>query len=275
MFLLPVLALAALPALAMVPPAVVDKIEQKVEAQKVKKEAQAVKQEVKKEVIELKKAAQINNASTTAQMQTKWTNAKAILEQKQSNFKEKLQAKVEVLKEKIQVKKDKLKENLKKIKDEKKQKIVERVDARMEALNQNVLNRLSAVLEHLENVLAKIGTRADKLAVDGKDASAVKLAIDAANKSITASRAAIEAQTGKVYAITINTEDKLKLDVGKTRQQLHNDLDVVRETVVVAHTAVKKAAQELQKISAGAALTSPFPSVSPAIDNVAEPSSNQ
>lgn len=186
--------------------------------------------------------------TTPGQLQNKWQEMKALKEQKQNEFRNKVKTLRTELKDKIQAKQEELKQRLQKIKDENKKKIVEKIDQNIDLLNEKILNHFSNVLEHLENVLSKISSRADKAEANGRNVEDVKIAIQAAHDAIAASRSAIEVQTKETYTIAVSTENTLRLEVGKTRQALHDDLVKVRETVFVAREAVKKTAAELHKI---------------------------
>lgn len=173
---------------------------------------------------------------------------KTSLEQRQEEFKNALEAKRKEVKEKIEVKRIELKERLAKIKDERKKKIVERISNQLNELNERMLNHFSNVLEKLDAVLLKISSRADKAESRGLNVQAVRGAISEAKSAIAVSRAAISTQSAKVYSITVNTEDTLKVDVGKTRQALHDDLAKVRETVKMAKEAIRKVLVVLAQI---------------------------
>lgn len=151
------------------------------------------------------------------------------------------------LRERIQTKRQELKKKLEKIRDERKRKIVERIDKQLDELNERRLNHFSAVLDKLEKVLERIGSRADKASERG-DVSAVRKAIEEASLAIATSRSAIVAQSGKTYTLAINSEEGLRVDVGRSRQALYRDLKAVFDVVKAAREAVHKAATTLAKI---------------------------
>ncbi|MBI1755240.1 hypothetical protein HYR65_03070, partial [Candidatus Azambacteria bacterium] len=134
---------------------------------------------------------------------------------------------------------------------ERKKKIVERVDGQIQALNQKMQSHFSDMLARLAAALDRVSERADKTAEKGVDVSSVRTAIAEAQSAIAASKAAIEAQVWKVYVASITTEDALRLEVGKTRQALRDDLHAVGEAIKRAHDAVKKAAVALAQVSKG------------------------
>lgn len=152
------------------------------------------------------------------------------------------------VREQIQNRAEALKEQLQKIKDERKQQIVEKIDSALDALNKRYLNHLSNVLDRLEDVLKRIGSRADKAQTRTLDVTSVRTAIDKATQAIAAARAAIQTQSGKTYTITITSEDNVRTDVGKTRKALHDDLVKVRDAVKAAREAIRQAATTLAQI---------------------------
>ncbi len=241
----------AVSAAAQVVPAPDDILNEKREA--IRNEVRDIKQSAVQEMNEARQEIRIESKEAIQKLRQEFQNrmkeANALREQKQNEFKEKIENKREEVKNKIQAEREELKQNLQKIKDERKKEIVVRIADNINALNERILKHFSDVLAHLESVLGKIASRADKAAANGRDITAVQAAINDANKAITASRAAIEAQAAKTYEITVNAEDALKQDVGKARRLLHSDLVAVRETVFAAREAVKKAAQALYQIS--------------------------
>ncbi len=75
-----------------------------------------------------------------------------------------------------------------------------------------------------------------------------------------AARAAIEAQAGKTYSISVTTEQKLKEAAEAARKALHDDLNKVKEAVKAAHEAVRKAAvalAQIPRVDEDAATTTP------------------
>lgn len=218
----------------------------------VKAEVQQKREEVRKEVGESKAAIRNQVSEKKAEVKTlleqKRTEVKAQAEQKREEFKQTLETKRAEVKTQIEAKKIQLKEQLQKVKDERKQKAVEKINEQMQALNDRRMKHFSEVLGKIEQTLVKISTRADKAEDRGLDVSSVRTALDAANAAIATSRSAIEAQSAQVYTITVNTEETLRMDVGKVRQQLEKDIAAVRETVKSAHEAAKKAAVTLAQI---------------------------
>lgn len=126
------------------------------------------------------------------------------------------------LKDDIKERRETFKVNLKKIKDEKKQKIVEKLDTRFNEVNTQRTAQMTKHLDKMSEILTKI---------IGDTTSA--------NSAIQVARDAVTVQTAKTYVITISTEDKLKMDVGKVRSQLEADLRAVNELVIAARKAVQ------------------------------------
>jgi ElaB/YqjD/DUF883 family membrane-anchored ribosome-binding protein len=110
-------------------------------------------------------------------------------------------------------------------------------------------NHYMDVLDHLEKVLEKIESRTAKAKLNGRDVRRVEEAIQKAHEAIEKAREAVKAQAEKVYQPPqITTEENLKLDVGKLRQQLHDDLKAVEKLVKDARDAVRQAAVALAQI---------------------------
>lgn len=199
-------------------------------------------------VSEVKKPKNISTSNVGPSILEQREKLKKELEQKKEEFKKSIDATKAEIKEKVEAKRAELKERLAKIKDERKKEIVERIAKQLNELNERTLNHFSNVLEKLDAVLLRISSRADKVESRGLDVKTVRAAISEAKNAIAASRAAITAQSAKVYTVTISTEDTLKIDVGKARQMLHDDLAKVRETVKAAREAVRKALVILAQI---------------------------
>lgn len=131
----------------------------------------------------------------------------------------------ETLKEDIKLKRTEFKEKLAKIKDQKKQKIVEKLDTRFNEVNAKRTAQMTTNLDKMTKILDKLFDRGVNVATP--------------SNSIQTALEAVQAQAAKTYVISISTEDKLKLDVGKVRSQLELDLKSVNELVIAARKAVQ------------------------------------
>ncbi len=172
------------------------------------------------------------------------------LKKRKEEFDRAIKIKKEKVKEEIETERESLKIRLEKIKDERKKESVEKIDQRIDALNEKMMRHFSSVLNKLEDMLIKITERADRASVErGLDVSSVRSSIDNAHVVIASARSAIESQLGKTYAVSITTEENLRIDVGKTRQVFGADLAKVRDSVKSAHSAVKDAVVALAQIS--------------------------
>lgn len=222
-----------------------------------KENVQEIK-EVRQENIQERKETMQQNLE---EMKRKRETFKEDMEKKREELKDRMEQKREELKTRIETKRTELKERLTKIKDERKKQVVERIDKSLDALNERVTKHFLSALEKLEDILARINERTDKAEGQGTDASSVDTAIAVAQAAINDAKAAVEVQADKTYTLTINTEDKLREDVGKTRQALHADLRAVQEKVKVARDAVHEAARAFAKVH-GRDLATPSPTVS-------------
>jgi Mg2+ and Co2+ transporter CorA len=185
---------------------------------------------------------------TKEEFEAKRQELKNLMEQKQTELRNQIQAKREELKSQIEAKRTELKNRLAKVKDENKKRIVERVYNQINELNKRMTDHFLNVLEKLEKALERISSRAAKAEANGRDISAVRTAINEATNAIAVSRTAVQNQAAKIYALTINTENTLKTDVGKIRQTLHSDLMAVQKIIKSVQEAVRKAATTLAQI---------------------------
>jgi DNA repair exonuclease SbcCD ATPase subunit len=193
----------------------------------------------------IKEKGQISNQ----EFQKKKEELKKSIEQNQLQFRSRIQNKRDEMKAKIETLKEQLREKLQGKISEQKQKIVERIYERINALNERITNHYMDVLDRLEKVLERIESRTAKAKLNGRDVSSVETAIEKAHQAINNAREAVKTQAEKVYQPPqITTEEKLKLDVRKLRQQLHNDLKAVEKLVKDARDAVRQAAVALAQI---------------------------
>ena len=225
--------------------------EMKEKKEEMKETREAAKEEMKEKKEAMKK-----------EMESRREEMKQKMEEKREELKQRIENKREELKDKIEAKREVLKERLKTIKDERKKQVVEKIDKSLDALNDRMTKHFLDVLEKLEDILVRISERADKAEIDGIDVSLVDVAVVSAQAAIDSAKLTVEAQAGKTYTLTVSTEDKLRVDVGKARQALHADLKAVHETVKKAKEAVHVAARALAGIR-GSAKPSVTPSASP------------
>lgn len=175
-------------------------------------------------------------------------DAKKAIEARRADFKQQVEVKKAETKKKIESEKVLLKEKLKAIKDEKKKQAVQKINDQINALNAKRLEHFTNVLNQIEDVLKKVGNRADKTAERGLDVSVAKTNMAAVETAIAAARAAIVVQSAKTYTINVTTEGELKNNTGAVRQALQADLAAVRDLVKAAHEALRNAAVSLAKV---------------------------
>jgi len=213
---------------------------------------------------------QIKNIRTETKLNTQtveenFSAKRTELEQRKNEFEDKITAERNELRNRIETKRQELKTKLANIKNERKRQVVEKIDISMDELNDRMVNHFTQVLNQIEEILKRIGERADRTQERGLDVSAVRVALDEAVAAIKLARTAIEVQAGKTYSIDVTDEATLKNKVGEARQLLHNDLSAVKEAVRAAHEAARKAAVTLAQIIKPSPTNSPqaSPSVSP------------
>lgn len=241
----------------------------KQEREQIKNQIKDIRQNASDSIRQTKEQAKVDIKDLKGQSRDFVGNLRKSFEDKEQEFKAKIKENKQKFEEEIKQKKEDLKQRLKKIKDEKKKQAVERIDQSMDNLNKRLLDHYTSVLGKLQDVLTRIGQRADEFQSRGVDVSITRQAIDKAVESINVARAAIVAQSVKTYGLQINSEDKLKLDVGKARKQLHDDLDKVKEIVKDAHVAVRNAATSLA--GSGTVSGSPGITVSPSTTPIISP----
>jgi len=161
-------------------------------------------------------------------------------------IKETVAKKREEAKEKFKLKRDEFKAKLEQIKDDRKKVIVERIDTRLATVNKNRTDHMSTVLDKLTSIVDRVSERIATAKANGKDVAGVEAAIATARTAIAAAQAAVSAQAGKEYVITIGEETALKGVVGKTTSQLQSDLQTVHKLVVEAKQAVQNIFREIK-----------------------------
>ncbi len=152
------------------------------------------------------------------------------------------------IQEKIQEKKQVLTEKLKNIKDKTKARTVEKIYNNVSLLNERLTKHYDDVLNNLEVILGKIENRANIAKDNGRDITAVEVAITTAKNAILTGRTAISAQREKIYSIEARSDDTLKNDTGIIRQSFHNDLKKIFQFVSAARKATQDAAIKLAKM---------------------------
>lgn len=209
---------------------------------------QNVRENVQEQRGDVRKNVQAERETLRQNLQEQREVLRREMSEERDAFKAEVEQKREALQARIKTERDQLKERLKTVRDERKKAAVERIDAEIARLNERMVKHFTAVLDKLADLLGRVSTRASKAEERGLNVSAVRTAITAAETAIANARAAVSAQAGKTYRVTISTEAALKADVGKTRQALQADLKSVREAIRLAHDAVRKAATTLAQI---------------------------
>ena len=227
---------------------------------RLKEEIQQFRQNVLERKEEEKKTINIEKAKARTQLQNlrnasqdeirrRKEEFRALEEQRKEEFKTRLDEAKAKAKEQAEAKRVELKNKLQGIRNEQKKRIVERVAQQLNELNERMMNHFSNILDRLEKTLVNIKSRTDKAEAKGWNVSAVRTMITSAEGAITSARLAVEVQAGKTYTPTISgQEGSLKVEVGRARQALHNDLAAVREKVRAAFEAVRRVATTLAQV---------------------------
>ncbi len=144
---------------------------------------------------------------------------------------------------------DEFRARLAEIKNAQKRERLEHVGQMLDQINERWTAHFDNVLLRLSEILAKIGTRVDKLEEDGQDVTSVRDAITDAEAAIDAAQVVVvDTQAGNSYVIEITDEESLKDDVKSARDELHTDLTAARGEVKTARQAVHDAFQVLKDV---------------------------
>lgn len=178
---------------------------------------------------------------------------RAELQQLRQQERLEIQRQIRLNREQLEQKKleyqNQLRERLNNIKTERKRKVIERIYEGINTLNEIMTNHYLRVLNQLEDVLERIESRTVKAKLKGFDTARVEEAIATAYNSIESARNSVKSQAQKIYQPPeINSEETLRIDVGKLRQQLHTDLKAVEKLVKEAREKVRMAAVTLAEI---------------------------
>lgn len=183
------------------------------------------------------------------QIEARREELKKQLESSREEFKKKVEAAREEAKTRVRAAREEFRKRVEQIKDERKKEIAKRLAEQMNLINERwTTHFFMNVLDRLDDILGKIQIRADKAAALGKDVSAAKSAITAAKAAIASARTAVEAQSKKVYTVTITSDEKLGEAFKSVRDQLHKDLTALRDVIKAARDAVQSAARSLSGI---------------------------
>ncbi len=154
----------------------------------------------------------------------------------------------EAAREERQDARDEFRERLAEVRNAQKRERLEHVSQMLDQINEKWAAHFDNVLLRLSEILAKIGTRADKLEEDGQDVASVRDAIADAEAAIDAAQVVVDTQAENIYVIDITDEESLKDDVKSARDELHTDLTVARDEVKTARQAVHDAFQALKDV---------------------------
>lgn len=194
-----------------------------------------------------------------------------VLGQVQSTIKEKAQQQLEKInelrtaaQEKGKVKAEKEYAKVDQIKDNLKKEAATKIIEQLKRTNAVWTDHFTNVLNQLEAVLAKIQTRADKVANNGGDITAVTTAITTAKTAIATARTAVATQAQKTYTIDttkLTTTTAVTTTTGQGQliknfrnqfkaqhEQLKTDLTNIRDGVM---REARKAVQDIVHVLSG------------------------
>lgn len=146
-------------------------------------------------------------------------------------------------------KRDEFQKKLQTLQDTRKKEILSRLDGKIKEIEDRRIKALTGHLNNISEILDKISVRADKLKVNGKDTSVVDAKLADCRNDVTNAQAALTAEAGKQYIITLSSANTAKVDAGATLHQLETDLKAVGDKILTARKCVADSLKELAKIS--------------------------
>lgn len=149
------------------------------------------------------------------------------------------EAKREQVKENMQAKREETKAKMQNLRDQRKQKTVERIQMKLGDVNNRRTDHFLEILKRFSTILDKIESRTEKAKAVGKNVTSVETALAEARTAIATAETAVNAQKGKTYQITVNSDTTAKNDVGVMTKELQQDLQTVHDSVKAAGDAVK------------------------------------
>lgn len=124
--------------------------------------------------------------------------------------------------------------------------VAERINDLLVDLNDRHLERAGRVLDRTQALLDRIVDATEKRARRGYDVSAVREAIARARGAIDDARSAIRDQSEHEYVLDTATDRNIRDRLRAVRDQLFEDLRVIRQKVRAAIGAVRDAARALR-----------------------------
>lgn len=217
------------------------------EAKNVREEArdkiQAVREEVKA-VIQAKQLA----PEVLKEFQAKQGAIRAELKTRQEEFRKTFEAKREEAKQQLETRREEFKKSIETVRDERKKQVAERIFSDVNSLNAKAVENLKKATDQIEEVLNRVFSRAEKAAANGNDIIGVTAAGESAKTAIREARAAIETQVSKTYSVAVSSEEILRANLKQIRDQLHFNLEAVKNKVKAARDAVRVTAVTLAQI---------------------------
>ncbi len=135
------------------------------------------------------------------------------------------------------------------LKDEKKKAVLANLENILQDRGQKWCTHWSEVTARMDNLVARVISRRDKVKAAGKDTTAADSAIASAQSAISAAKIAGTAQCAKTYTIQITNGDTgIGQDVKTAVQAFSTDIKSVISTMETARQAIGKAIAALALI---------------------------
>lgn len=183
---------------------------------------------------------------------------KDALESRLGNFNEKTDTRreniferLDSLRERIATKEAALKKKLATFRNKQKAQLAERINNTLTNINEKMVTQMNRHLETITGILSKLEARVNANVANIENSAEAGLAISNAKKAIETASNAVNMQAEKDYVLVATSEAKIGEDLRGVKDQLHNDLRLVRQLIVDARQAVSKAISAAKSASGG------------------------
>jgi len=218
--------------------------------EKQQQKIEETKKEFRKNVTSVDRARLLiqNNPEIVREFQAKRNELQKEFEKRKEEMHQAIIQKQEEARKTFEERKQELQRNLQKIKDDKKIERAKHIFDQFDIIKNKNIERLRILFTNLDSILQRVRTRAEKASAHGVDISNVFSLIDTAQQGIIDGRALVESEAGKTYSVSISSEETIKSDFEKTRDELKNDIEKIQNNLKSIHEMIKNAVEALAKI---------------------------
>lgn len=144
-----------------------------------------------------------------------------------------------------------LREKLQNFRDKIKAATVQRISDTLNRINQNQTGQMQKHLDKMSGMITRLESRVAEASGAGQNIASASGAVNDAKEAIASASAAVTAQAGMDYTISVSSESAVRVDAKQQRDRLHNDLKSVRQLVINAKQAVAKTIMTVAKTLGG------------------------